>query len=785
MRLNPVLEGLATYPFVRLTEAAAQARASGADVLDFGVGEPREETPAFIRRALADAVEAEPVSTYPLSEGLPELREAIVAWCELRFGASLDPATEVVPTLGSKEAIFHLAQVVAARGDRVAVTTPGYPVPARGAAFAGAEVARAAAGPGARLAARPRRGRLVRRRAAVAELPRQPDRGDRHAGAAGARGGRSRAATASSWPATRPTPSCGSRGNRRSAACSSRTARSVVVFNTLSKRSSMPGYRSGFVAGDPAVIAALKRYRPNVGVAPPTFIQRAAIAAWRDEDHVRETRARYGAKRDALLPALLAAGMTPAGGDASFFLWLAVDGDAEAFALALLRERGIVVAPGAVLRPRRRGSRARGPGADARGVPRGGATPRIERMTTLDLTALAARIEALYELPTGDLDPEAAADVERVMDLLDDGSIRVAHQEEDGWHVNEWAKKAILLSFRTRGMETIEVGPYEYHDKMPLKGGWAERGVRVVPPATVRQGAYVAPGAVLMPSYVNVGAWVGSGTMVDTWATVGSCAQIGADVHLSGGVGIGGVLEPLQAAPVVVEDGAFVGSRCIVVEGVRVGREAVLGANVVLTASTPIIDVTRQEAGRDARRGAAASDRHPRHAQEEVPRRQLPRAVRADHRRAPGLDGPQDVADPRAARARRQRLSAASSTSPAKTGTAQPVRSTCRSSPTSTSSSPPSMRTVTGESPPRSTWATAAPHAPVPDDAVSPTPRSKIRARMAPSPPGSGAKKLTLVRSGNRSLRSICAPTAVTSSSSTSRGVPSAMAHCGLPIETC
>ena len=213
-------------------------------------------------------------------------------------------------------------------------------------------------------------------------------------------------------------------------------------------------------------------------------------------------------------------------------------------------------------------------------------------MTTLDLAALAARIEALYELPTGDLDPEAAADVERVIDLLDDGSVRVAHHEDDGWHVNEWAKKAILLSFRTRRMEVMELGPYEYHDKMPLKRGWAQRGVRVVPPATVRQGAYVAPGAVLMPSYVNVGAWVGSGTMVDTWATVGSCAQIGADVHLSGGVGIGGVLEPLQAAPVIVEDGAFVGSRSIVVEGVRVGREAVLGANVVLTASTPIIDVT-------------------------------------------------------------------------------------------------------------------------------------------------------------------------------------------------
>ena len=212
-------------------------------------------------------------------------------------------------------------------------------------------------------------------------------------------------------------------------------------------------------------------------------------------------------------------------------------------------------------------------------------------MSTTDLTALAARIEELYENPPLEVRGEDAMLVEEAMTLLDEGSVRVATPTDTGWHVNQWAKQAILLSFRTRQMEVIEAGPYEYHDKMPLKRGWAEKGVRVVPPATVRQGAYVAPGAVLMPSYVNVGAWVGSGTMVDTWATVGSCAQIGQDVHLSGGVGIGGVLEPLQANPVIVEDGAFVGSRCIVVEGVRVGREAVLGANVVLTASTPIIDV--------------------------------------------------------------------------------------------------------------------------------------------------------------------------------------------------
>ncbi len=217
-------------------------------------------------------------------------------------------------------------------------------------------------------------------------------------------------------------------------------------------------------------------------------------------------------------------------------------------------------------------------------------------MTTTDLTALAARIEDLYERPTSELDDEAGADVEEVMNLLDDGAIRVATPTDAGWRVNEWIKKAILLSFRTRPMQTTEVGPFEYHDKMGLKRGFAEKGIRVVPPATVRHGAYVAPGVVLMPSYVNVGAWVGAGTMVDTWATVGSCAQIGADVHLSGGVGIGGVLEPLQAEPVIVEDGAFIGSRAVVVEGVRIGREAVLGASVVLTASTPIIDVRAKKA---------------------------------------------------------------------------------------------------------------------------------------------------------------------------------------------
>jgi 2,3,4,5-tetrahydropyridine-2-carboxylate N-succinyltransferase len=186
--------------------------------------------------------------------------------------------------------------------------------------------------------------------------------------------------------------------------------------------------------------------------------------------------------------------------------------------------------------------------------------------------------------------------IEHVIEDLDKGLLRVAEPQDDGtWQVNEWVKKAVVLYFPIRQMETIEVGPFEFHDKMALKRNYKDLGVRVVPHAIARYGAYVAPGVIMMPSYINIGAYVDSNTMVDTWATVGSCAQIGKDVHLSGGVGIGGVLEPLQAAPVVIEDGAFIGSRCIVVEGVRVGKEAVLGANVVLTKSTKIIDVTGPE----------------------------------------------------------------------------------------------------------------------------------------------------------------------------------------------
>lgn len=182
--------------------------------------------------------------------------------------------------------------------------------------------------------------------------------------------------------------------------------------------------------------------------------------------------------------------------------------------------------------------------------------------------------------------------IREVVRLCDQGILRCAEPTENGWKVNQWVKKGIVLYFPIQKMETLEAGIFEYHDKIPLKTGYKEKGIRVVPNAIARHGAYISKGVILMPSYVNIGAYVDQGTMVDTWATVGSCAQIGKDVHLSGGVGIGGVLEPLQAAPVIIEDGAFIGSRCIVVEGVRVEKEAVLGANVVLTMSTKIIDVT-------------------------------------------------------------------------------------------------------------------------------------------------------------------------------------------------
>lgn len=215
--------------------------------------------------------------------------------------------------------------------------------------------------------------------------------------------------------------------------------------------------------------------------------------------------------------------------------------------------------------------------------------PNYTIMTT------SRKIEAAWENRELLKDKNYIEAINEVISKLDSGDLRCAELKDGEWIVNEWVKKAVVLYFPIRKMNTIEVGPFEFHDKMQLKTGYAEKEVRVVPHAIARYGSYLAPGVIMMPSYVNIGAYVDQNTMIDTWATVGSCAQIGKNVHLSGGVGIGGVLEPLQASPVIVEDGAFIGSRCIVVEGVKIGKEAVLGANVVLTKSTHIIDVTGSE----------------------------------------------------------------------------------------------------------------------------------------------------------------------------------------------
>jgi len=211
------------------------------------------------------------------------------------------------------------------------------------------------------------------------------------------------------------------------------------------------------------------------------------------------------------------------------------------------------------------------------------------------MSKLKIAIEAAWD--NRNLLKEAATQeaIREVIALLDTGKLRVAEPDGDAWKVNDWVKKGVVLYFPISKMETIEVGPFEFHDKIPLKKNYAEQGVRVVPHAIARHGAFLEPGVIMMPSYVNVGAWVGSGTMVDTWATVGSCAQIGSNVHLSGGVGIGGVLEPLQATPTIIEDDCFIGSRAIIVEGVRIRKEAVVAAGVTLTQSTHIIDVSGPE----------------------------------------------------------------------------------------------------------------------------------------------------------------------------------------------
>jgi succinyldiaminopimelate transaminase len=349
--LSPVLSSVGTYPFVRLEEAKRRVAERGVELIDFGVGDPRERTPTLIREALLASVGE--TSSYPLAEGLPELRAAVAGWVRRRFGVRLDPARQVIPTLGSKEAIFSLAQVVVDRDggrDLVAFTEPGYPVPERGARFAGAETLA--------LPLLEENGFLpdldaleaVAERLAILWLnyPNNPT------GAVAPRPFLEEAAELAReydfvlaadeaytelWFDEPP-----------ASALQSRSLRNVIVFNTLSKRSSMTGYRSGFAAGDDELIGALRAFRPTVGTAPQEFVQRASIAAWGDETHVEQARALYRAKRDSLLPVLERKGLRVAASRAGIYLWAEVEGGSEAFADRLL-EHGVVVSPGPFFGP--------------------------------------------------------------------------------------------------------------------------------------------------------------------------------------------------------------------------------------------------------------------------------------------------------------------------------------------------------------------------------------------------------------------------------------------------
>lgn len=352
--LSPILRGQATYPFVRLNQAAAERRARGLEVIDFGMGDPREPTDPRIIQALRDGVRER--MGYPAAAGLPELREAVCAWIERRFGVPLDPEAHVIPTLGSKEAIFSFAQVVLdlpAGKDTVVTTEPGYPVWGRGAAFAGARVVELplleANGFLPDLDAVPEE---TWRRTAVLWLnsPSNPTGAvaplDLLARAAGLARRHDLVLAADEayselWFDT-PPPS----------ALQLDDLTNVVAFNTLSKRSSMTGYRSGFVAGDPALIAALRRFRPNVGTAPQEFVQRASVVAWGDEAHVERARDGYARKRTLLLDVLRRRGLRDAGGPTTMYLWIAVpDGETSEEHADRLLEHGVVVAPGAFLGP--------------------------------------------------------------------------------------------------------------------------------------------------------------------------------------------------------------------------------------------------------------------------------------------------------------------------------------------------------------------------------------------------------------------------------------------------
>ena len=629
--MNPLLSRLQPYPFERLRLLVKDVVANPAlRHISLGIGEPKHPAPHLIEEALVGNLKA--LSGYPATGGEPALRLAITGWLKRRYGLELDSASQVLPVNGSREALFALAQtVIDPTRPRPIVISPNpfYQIYEGAALLAGADVVfinSDARGLNADWAS------IDEATWATTQLvyvcsPGNPtgavmqmeewrqlfELSDRH-------GFVIASDECYSEIYFRDEPPLGS---LEAATKLGRTDfRNLVAFTSLSKRSNVPGMRSGFVAGDAAILKQFLLYRTYHGSAMSGMIQHASIAGWNDEQHVVDNRTKYRQKFAQVVP-VLGEVLDVALPDAGFYLWIRVPGgDDQGFAKALLAQYNVGVLPGSFLAREAHGinpgqgrirlalvaevdecleaahriaSFVKGPSERQRQRQ----PPAL--MTTASYAALQSTIEQAWEARTSLSSQSAPAEVRDAVDsvigALDAGTLRVAERQGVGqWNVNQWVKKAVLLSFRLNDNEIMTSGDLGFFDKVKTKFSGASAaemqatGVRVVPPAVARRGSFMAKNVILMPSYVNIGAYVDEGTMVDTWATVGSCAQIGKGVHLSGGVGIGGVLEPLQANPTIIEDNCFIGARSEIVEGVIVEENSVISMGVYIGQSTKIYD---------------------------------------------------------------------------------------------------------------------------------------------------------------------------------------------------
>ena len=646
--MNPGFDYLRPYPFQRLSALCADLPKPTAGSIDLSIGEPRDPTPEFILEALREHLSSS--SRYPRIRGADELRAAQADWLQRRYrlpGHLLNPEQQILPVCGTREALFAVAQCFVTRrhgGALVALPNPFYQIYEGATWLAGAEPCflpcPAEKGFLPDLAAVPR---SIWQRCELLYLcsPGNPGGGvyglrdwiqllelaDRHDFLIAADECYADIYLDEEQPPCGLLEACLKSGRRDFRRC--------LVFHSLSKRSNAPGLRSGFVAGDATLLKAFLAYRGYHGCAMPPFIQAASAVAWADDEHVRRQRQRYRERVRATssLLAPLLPHRIPAG---TFYLWPRTPVPAERFTRELYARHRVLVLPGSFLG---RGNATMNPGfmririalvdslarcleaarhirdtaRDLKDPPpprssrkssyqQAGASkpePTSRRVSMPDNHDGARRlIETAYErraaLNPDQAEPELRAAVAEALAGLDQGRLRVAEARDGAWIVHDWLKKAVLLSFCLEAGRRLEGTYSNYYDKIGLKfAGWEASqfqaaGVRVAPPALARYGSYIAPGTVMMPCYVNIGARVDSGSMLDTWVTVGSCAQIGKNVHLSGGVGIGGVLEPAQAMPTIIEDDCFIGARSEIVEGVVVGAGSVISMGVYIGQSTRI-----------------------------------------------------------------------------------------------------------------------------------------------------------------------------------------------------